>query len=57
MNRKRLEKLRRRAYEARIRGNSKMDERQLLAALEQVGQTSTVRALLASFTGHRGATP
>lgn len=57
MSSNRLEKLRRRAYAARIRGNSKMDEHQLLAALEQAGHASRIRALVNSLPVRRGVTP
>jgi hypothetical protein len=53
MNQKRLEKLRRRAYEARIRGNSKIDEHQLLDAVERVGAATTVRSPWGSWSARR----
>jgi hypothetical protein len=55
MNQKRLQKLRRRAYEARIRGNSKMDEVQLLEALERVGQASAARSSWRAWSLRRSA--
>jgi hypothetical protein len=57
MSHRRLERLRRQAYEARIRGNSKMDEHQLLAALERAGRGSAVQPLWTSWFARRGVTP
>jgi len=45
MSHRRLEKLRRRAFEAGIVGNSKMDEAQLLEALRAHGHASSMRSL------------
>ena len=55
MDHKRLTKLRRRAFEAGILGNSKMDEAQLVQALAKVGHGSPARSLWESLAGRRTA--
>lgn len=55
MSQRKLEKLRRRAFEAGIVGNSKMDEAQLLEALGRIGHASSMSSLRQLLTARRGA--
>jgi hypothetical protein len=55
MSQKRLERLRRRAFEAGIVGNSKMDETQLLEALGRIGHASSMSTLRQLLSARRGA--
>jgi len=54
MSQRRLEKLRRQAFEAGIVGNSKMDEAQLLEALGKNGHASSMRSLRQVLSTRRG---